>query len=485
MQRRLFLLFVLFSMMPALVILAVNWQISQRYLDYLDSPGLQQSLESSLELARERLAQELAAAAGEARELAGAISVAGNTWPEPGDGSGFLFISQDGSQRMAGELPPQFFNSVRQRFPSHQKVPARLAIDDGDWLVAAVEKPEGRLLYVRPLAVELAQRLDAVAQGSSRFRQLRLYYSDLLRTDTVFTLLIYAVAVLAISLMLSRRLAHQIARPVRALARGTEQVAEGNLELFIDVDATDELGDLVSAFNRMTGDLKKSKEDLVRAERVAAWQGIARRLAHEIKNPLTPIALAMHRIEKRSQDAAISDSVATVLNEVDNLKRLADEFSLYARVPEPIYEMVDLHDLLRDVIDLYIDPRRVTVNWQDADSQTPWRILVDPGQMRQVIANLVKNAVHAMAGKGRLTVRFTRAADRITVSLVDSGPGLPEPAQQVFEPYFTTRATGTGLGLAIARKIVEDHGGDLEAMNNNEGGAEFRLTLPAIEEETN
>ena len=264
------------------------------------------------------------------------------------------------------------------------------------------------------------------------------------------------------------------------MALGTEQVAEGNLDVQIDVQASNELGDLVSAFNRMTGDLKRNKEDLVQAERIAAWQGIARRLAHEIKNPLTPIALAMHRIRKRTDDATVRDSIEAVLSEVNNLTLLADEFSLYAKVPDPNYETVDLLDLIHSVIALYVDSTKVTVNFQ-VEEQISCRVHVDPGQIRQVTANLIKNALHAMEGKGTLIVRFNRRNDRIIVAFIDSGPGLPEPTEQVFAPDFTTRSTGTGLGLAIARKIVEDHGGVRDASNVKDGGAEFRLTLPAVE----
>lgn len=481
MQRRLFFLFLLFAAVPALVILAVNWQISQRNLDVLDSPGLQQSVESSLLLARNMLSQELAVTEEEARRLAGSLSFDDETWPEPNDECGYLFVAQDGSRKIAGEFSGQFFDEIQRNYPALPNAPVRLKIDDGDWLVAAAELSSGTLLYVRPLAKDLAEQLDIVAHGGSRFRQLRLYYSDLLRTDTVVTLVIFALVILAVSLIMSRQLARQIAKPVKALARGTEQVAEGNLDLRIDVHAPNELGDLVSAFNRMTGDLKRNKEDLVRAERIAAWQGIARRLAHEIKNPLTPIALAMHRIRKRTDDATVLDSIDAVLKEVGNLKLLADEFSLYAKLPEPAYETVDVHDLIRSVVALYIDSPEVTVRFE-VEQRPSWLARIDPGQIRQVAANLLKNALHAMEGKGSLIVRFRREGERLSISFTDSGPGLPEPTEQVFAPDFTTRSTGTGLGLAIARKMAEDHGGSLDARNVEGGGAEFYLTMPAIEE---
>jgi len=485
MQRRLFVLFILFSMVPTLVILAVNWQVSQRNLGFLESPGLQSSLEISLQLAQERLAGELAGVAREAARLAEAApaSATGEAWPQPPAGAGYQYIPHTGSRRIVGELTEEFFDEVQRRYPPTQRTPARLQIDDGDWLVAATETAAGRLLYVRPLNGELARRLDTIVQGSSRFRQLHFYYGDLLKTSTVVTLIILTAVILVISLLLSRWLARQIAGPVKALARGTEQIASGNLDVQIDVRAPYELGDLVAGFNRMARDLRQSKEDLLRAERVAAWQGIARRLAHEIKNPLTPISLAMHRIECRADDPAVRDSIASVLEEVNNLKLLADEFSQYARLPEPRYEKVDLRNILQSVTDLYANRERVQVSWHPVDPAERELVRADAGQLRQVTANLVKNAVQAMAGRGSLTIRLSRSEGVITAVLTDSGPGLPEPVDRVFEPYFTTRETGTGLGLAIARKIVEDHGGTLTAANAASGGAEFSLTLPTFGEE--
>jgi nitrogen fixation/metabolism regulation signal transduction histidine kinase len=481
-QRRLFLLFVSFSLIPVILILVVNWQISQRNLDFLDSPGLTQALDGSVELAQERLARELSAVANEARGLLREISVEHDTWPAPAPGRAYLFTGADGATTARGHFDSGFFEEIQRQFPAGRETASWVAVDGRDWLAAHVQTDSGHLLYVRPLEKQLAGRLDAVVQGNNRFRQLRLYYSKLLRTSTVVTLLVFALVVSLISLYLSRRMARQIAGPVRALARGTEQVAAGNLDVSVDVDAPDELGHLIGAFNRMTTDLKHSKDDLVRAERIAAWQGIARRLAHEIKNPLTPISLAMHRIEKRADDAATTDSIATVLEEVENLTRLADEFSLYARLPEPVFETVDLGELLHSVIDLYVD-NNVTVEWPGSPTTGDWRVRADTGQIRQVLANVVKNAVTAMAGKGQLSVRLTRDAGLVSAVIADTGPGLPEPADQIFEPYFTTRSTGTGLGLAIARRIVEDHGGRLEAANGEGGGAELRLTLPATREE--
>jgi nitrogen fixation/metabolism regulation signal transduction histidine kinase len=479
-QRRLFILFLLLSFLPAAVILLVNWHMSQRHLGLLDSPGLLSSLENSLALARETLDRELAATRSAAEKLAAVITTGTRILPPAPPGATYRFTTETGGSRIVGVGDEAFFNEVDELYTGTGGAPFRVKVGETNWLASVVSLPDGQLLFLRPLRADLASQLDAVAQGSNRFRQLRLFYKDLLRGNTMLTLLVLGLALLALSLYLSRRLARQIAGPVVALARGTERVAEGDLDSRVEVRAPDELGELVEAFNRMTGDLKTSKMELVRAERVAAWQGIARRLAHEIKNPLTPITLAMHRIRKQTGDPVVVEAVDTVLEEAENLTRLADEFSLYARLPEPNRKELDLTSLVRGVVELYVDPGRVEVRWDDWEDAGP--VWADPGQLRRVFANIIKNAVDAMGEGGVLSLSQSKKGGYIKIRVADSGPGLPEPPERVFEPYFTTRDTGTGLGLAIARKIVEDHGGTLTAEMGEEGGAVFSLVLPSPQE---
>ena len=484
MQRRLFILFLLLSLIPAVAILAANWQISQRHLGFLDSPGLREALESSLDLARAELNRQMDLTSVEMDRLAegwpGELDSLPDPLPVPGEGA-VLVLIRDGRVRQAVGAPDSSLeSSLLNLAAGPRRAPVRLDGQQQDWVALARDARPGILVLARPLDRQLAHHLNAVSQGGARIRQMRLYYGDLLRSDTLATLLVLGLAVLILSLLLSRYLARRIARPLGALAEATRKVAEGDLDHRVDVEATDEIGQLVVAFNRMTDDLRTSKEDLIQAERVAAWQGVARRLAHEIKNPLTPITLAMHRISKRVEDPAVADSVQTVLEETENLRRLADEFSQYARLPAPQPEFADLGELLRSVVELYTEDERLEVVWdllsEATDEATPVR--VDPGQIRQALANLVKNAVAAMDGNGRLTIRLGCRDGQVILEVADSGPGLPDPCDRVFEPYFTTKATGTGLGLPISRKIVEDHRGSLTAANQPGGGAVFRLVLP-------
>lgn len=476
MQRRLFLFFLLLSLVPALAILAVNWQISQRHLGFLDSPGLGDALESSLELARGELNRRLDRARAELANLTRAWGGDPRYLPLPDD-DGVLVLLRDGLiVRAVGALDPELEPELRALAASGHRGTVRIEAGGSEWVVATADAAQGVLVLAHPLEPELTRNLEAVAQGGARIRQLRLYYGDLLRGDTLATLLVLGLVVLLVALLLSRILARRVTSPLRALADGTRRIAEGDLDHRVQVDAPDELGQLVDAFNRMTDQLRTSQEDLIQAERTAAWRGVARRLAHEIKNPLTPITLAMHRIGKRVEDETVADSVRTVLEETENLKRLADEFSQYARLPDPRPEPADLGDLARTVLELYADRERLEVVWKCEAETLPVRI--DPGQVRQALANLVKNAIAAMDGTGRLTVTLARRDGEAVCAIADSGAGLPDPPGRVFEPYYTTKATGTGLGLPISRRIVEDQRGTLTAANGRDGGAVFRLALP-------
>jgi nitrogen fixation/metabolism regulation signal transduction histidine kinase len=289
------------------------------------------------------------------------------------------------------------------------------------------------------------------------------------------------LVLLLASLWLARRLANRIGAPIRQLAEGTRRVAAGELDHEVRVAAVDEVQDLVEAFNRMTRDLKRSQQELVRTERIAAWQGVARRLAHEIKNPLTPIGLSIHRLRSRlTTDPTVTECLDTMLEETENLKRLADEFSLYARLPEPRPRAVETRPLLEHVVELYARRHPVEVRWDGwCEADTVW---VDEGLIRQVFSNVVKNAIEAMGHAGCLTLRAARRRGKLRIEIQDDGPGLPAETERIFEPHFSTKASGTGLGLAISRKILEDHGGGIEAAPAPVTGSVFILELPLAEE---
>jgi nitrogen fixation/metabolism regulation signal transduction histidine kinase len=216
----------------------------------------------------------------------------------------------------------------------------------------------------------------------------------------------------------------------------------------------------------------------VRAARLAAWQDVARRLAHEIKNPLTPITLSIHRIRRRAStdDAVVRECLDTVLEETSHLERLANEFSTFARLPKPVLARIEPGEVLEQVLELYSAHPGVHLR---AEIDGIPAVLADRDQVRQVFTNLVKNAIEAMPEGGELEVRWARDDGHVALTFLDSGSGFqPEALEHLFDPTFTTKSSGSGLGLAIVRRILEDHGGDIVAGNRPESGAWVRVRLP-------
>jgi two-component system, NtrC family, nitrogen regulation sensor histidine kinase NtrY len=225
---------------------------------------------------------------------------------------------------------------------------------------------------------------------------------------------------------------------------------------------------------------------LIKAQKAAAWQEVAQRIAHEIKNPLTPIQLSAQRLRKKFFEQApdlndiFDQSTMTIVNEVSSLKRLVDEFSNFARMPAPVMERQSLHSALQDVILLYTAGHRDIEFVLSLDENLPW-IMMDREQMKRVFVNLFDNALQAMSGKGRLwvTTRHESRERKITIEVADEGTGIqPGDQENLFLPYFSKNKTGTGLGLAIVHRIISDHDGRIRAAHRSPKGAVFTIELP-------
>ncbi|MBI1907596.1 MAG: HAMP domain-containing protein [Rhodocyclales bacterium] len=223
---------------------------------------------------------------------------------------------------------------------------------------------------------------------------------------------------------------------------------------------------------------------LVMAQRTAAWAEVARRLAHEIKNPLTPIQLSAERLVYKLADrldedgrAILERSARTIVNQVEAMKNLVNAFRDYARLPVPALACVDLNDLITEVLSLY-EASPVSMH-TDLQPGLP-HALGDAAQLRQIIHNLLQNAEDALADRsdGEVTVSTGSDQDGLLLVLRDNGPGFPQSVlARAFEPYYTTKTRGTGLGLAIVKKIIDEHGGTVQLMNRETGGAEIRIRL--------
>ena len=309
---------------------------------------------------------------------------------------------------------------------------------------------------------------------------------QVVRSITLYGLL--ALGALASVVVVGMFVARRTVRDLDVLVEGSIAAARGDLDHRVHVRDNDEVGAVASAFNFMMEDLKTSKEKLVIAERIAAWQDIARRLAHEIKNPLTPIQMAMDTLRKSYKKQhpefaeILDESTATVLEEADRLRRIVAEFSDFARMPKPELARIDLNDVTAASLALY---RGGTPLIELKLAPDLPRLDADKSQINQVLLNLVENARDALGDRdgGKIVVSTKRgeANDRVMLIVDDNGPGVPPSAKdRVFAPYFTTKQTkgGTGLGLAIVHRIVSDHGGRITISDAPGGGARFMIELP-------
>jgi signal transduction histidine kinase len=301
-----------------------------------------------------------------------------------------------------------------------------------------------------------------------------------------------AAAALVAAVAASFAFAARIARPVSHLAEGARRVAGGDLETAVTAQGEDEVAELAQAFNHMTADLRDSRERLLQAERVAAWREMARRLAHELKNPLFPIQLSIETLRRALEQESepggsgerfrglFRESSETILQELAALRRIIDEFSQFARMPQPERRPTDVNAVVERVLDLY-RPRAdgVAIEAELAPDLPP--VPADADLLARALGNLVGNAFDAMAAGGVLRVRTAGAPDAVRIEVEDTGPGLnDEQRTRLFTPYYTTKRGGTGLGLAIVQGIVSDHGGRIQVRSAPEEGTTFTLLLPLV-----
>lgn len=288
----------------------------------------------------------------------------------------------------------------------------------------------------------------------------------------------------AIALVLGVLLARRIQRPVADLSRAAKRVADDDLEVRVSPRGRDEVADLARVFNDMVGELARNRQRVARAERLAAWREVARRVAHEVKNPLSPIRMAVENVRKAVRRehpdtaAIVERSTDTVLAEVAAIDRLVSEFSELARMPPPRFAPARWPELLAAVAARYdgVFPG-VTIR-VDCAVETPGN--VDRDRMLRALSNLVKNAGEALGGRpGHIVLSARRAGNALEIAVEDDGPGLETSAAEAFSPYATTKREGTGLGLAIVERIALEHDGEVRHEPVAPHGARFVLGFRA------
>ncbi len=296
-----------------------------------------------------------------------------------------------------------------------------------------------------------------------------------------------------LALLVAVVLARSLGRPIEELAREARKVASDQARR-VDVRGSGEIAELADAFDRMLDDLAATRRRLAAASRVAAWREVARRVAHEVKNPLAPIRAAvetLRRLRARNDpafDEYFDEATRTVLDEVHRIADIVTEFTRFARLPAPRPQDVDVAEVVRHVAQLQRAAAGEGIVIGEDVAKAPRSVRADRDQIVQVLTNLVQNAVDAVRGAsgGAITIAVTpEGREHVAIAVTDDGPGVPPDfAGRLFEPYATTKSHGTGLGLAIAQRIAIEHGGELAylgAASTSAGrpvGARFRLVLP-------
>jgi two-component system nitrogen regulation sensor histidine kinase NtrY len=319
--------------------------------------------------------------------------------------------------------------------------------------------------------------------GSSR-KELVLLTNKIVKTSAAV-----GAGALFVGLLIAFWISARITKPVEELAEAAREVAGGHWDTHIDVRGSDEIGQLAAAFNDMTKTLAAQKERLVQTERVAAWRELARRLAHELRNPLFPMQITIENLQRARQlDAkqfleVFHESTATLKTELANLNSIVSRFSDFSKMPAPQFARVNVNEALRNAVRLF-EPQfnevgKPTITPELFLTEPLPEIDADPDLLHRAFQNLVLNALDAMPAGGTLTLRTSEHDGHVRIEIADTGKGLtPEECSRLFTPYYTTKLQGTGLGLAIVQSVVSDHHGTISVTSDEGRGTAFRIDLP-------
>lgn len=460
-RTRLLLVFLAATLVPVIATLAVTWQLLEHSIDLHSTRELDDTSRSL-----ERTGRALYASASDALRA----EVESKR------------ISPSATYRNAQRS--SWPNDVREFAESNEAERFQHAGEKQDQVQYLLRTPGGVLLYARPIGGGAG--LKDVADQYARAREVieRAAGRDL-RRGFVVTLGILAVAVWGTSFGVTLYLARRISKPMEDLTAGLSQLASGNLDVRLRPDGSDEIASAMKAFNSTAEELKTSQEKLIHVTRLASWQNLARKMAHEVKNSLTPIRLTMEEVVARRgerDDMFLEQAAQIVVDEVGVLERRVRAFTEFASEPPVQLEDLDVNAVLEERIAL-LRAAHPEVAYDTDCSRRPIRAHADADLVKGVLTNLLENAAQAAGAGGTVLSRTMETDGRIAVEIHDSGPGLTEQARTtLFEPTISFKKAGMGLGLSIARRSAVLVGGDIVLVRGELGGAGFRVVLPPAED---
>jgi signal transduction histidine kinase len=303
--------------------------------------------------------------------------------------------------------------------------------------------------------------------------------------DLIEFLFFISVFFIALVLVFARGIGHMIVTPIRKLLLGTKEVSSGNLEISIPHKPQDEMKTLIDGFNTMIKNLKKHQQELTDMSKKVAWAEMAKKVAHEIKNPLTPIQLSaehllrVYKDKKKNFDKALQESASYIITEVENLRKIAREFLETSKEVVLQKEPFDLKKLVQKTVAPYKNMLSERIKFKEKYAGRDFHIVGDRSRMTIALRNIIINAIEAIQGKGEIEIIVSEEKGRIRLEIKDTGIGIrKEMLDRIFESNFSTKDMGTGLGLPISKKILEEHGGSIQALSKEKEGTQIFIDLP-------
>ena len=325
---------------------------------------------------------------------------------------------------------------------------------------------------------QIIAQIQSVNDESMVYKKLYEQRNNI-QTNFYMVFILISLLILLISILIGLLFADTLIRPITNLIKTSNQIKSGNLSVKVpQISTKDELSLLIKTFNGMTEKLKTQRVELKKRERNAAWSDIARRIAHEIKNPLTPIQLSAEYLRSKSKNKEDKSYANTIISKVSTIENMVDEFSKFAKLPKPKFDNVNLNKLCSDLI-LFHKKSNKNIKFISKNTKKAFFLNVDELQISMAISNLIQNSVESinehktknqkLIGKIKLSIYFKK--NYVYIKIEDNGGGLPKnfPKNKILEPYITTKKNGTGLGLAIVLRIIEEHNGNFHIEDNKVG----------------
>ena len=348
----------------------------------------------------------------------------------------------------------------------------RIKYNDNSYIMVSLPFEESIIFLLKKLPTKITEYSISISRGLQSYRTLKIIRKPIKKIMIILFYIVVTLPFLLLSFYLSLFISEDITKPIKELVVATENVANNKFDYKVNIESKNELKTLIDAFNDMVEELRINRELIKYSERSHAWQDIAKKLAHEIKNPLTPIKLSAERLIKQYKNddeyrKVLEKGIRTIIDEVNNINEMVSEFSNFARLPSTKMENVDIVGMLKQLISFLSNSYKNIIFSIEA-SEEELLIFVDKNQIRRALLNMIYNSINAIneikKHDGRIvaSVYYRNDNNRVIISISDNGPGIDDEIKdKIFNPYFSKIGKGSGLGLAIVEKIVYDNKGRL------------------------